>query len=96
MFFFPFISQADFMFLKDSASLSILTMLLLQSTVAGESAMTQGLKLSSSSRERSVTGKGAASLTLKAVHQLPPRPPGGMELLPPTPSQTGVPPDSTV
>lgn len=96
MFFFPFISQADFMFLKDSASLSILTMLLLQSTVAGESSMTQGLKLSSSSRERSVTGKGAASLTLKAVHQLPPRPPGRMEPLPPTPSQTGVPPDAAV
>lgn len=35
------------MFLKDSASLSVLMMLLLQSTVAGESAMTQGLKLSS-------------------------------------------------
>lgn len=47
--FFPFISQADFMFLKDSASLSVLMMLLLQSTVAGESAMTQGLKLSSCS-----------------------------------------------
>lgn len=46
--FLPFIARADFMFLKDSASRSLLMMLLLQSPVAGESSVTQGLKLSSS------------------------------------------------
>lgn len=79
------------MFLKDSASWSVLMMLLLQSTVAGESSVTQGLKLSSSFKGCLETGRGCSILDLEGGSQLRPRPPGRMEALPPPPARQDVP-----
>ena len=83
------------MFLKDSASLSILTMLLLQSTVAGESAMTR-VKTKLIIQGAFSNGEGSSILDLEGGPSAAAPPSRGMEPLPPTPSQTGVPPDAAV